>query len=99
MSQDAKTVAADTRTILLYQSRSKSTGVAYLLWLLFGGFGIHRFYIGSNGVGMLLLGCTVAGFFFLFPLFFTGLIMIYDLFAVPSLVRTYNENLLTELGV
>jgi TM2 domain-containing membrane protein YozV len=32
-----------------------------LLAILLGAFGIHKFYYGANGAGMLMLLCTVLG--------------------------------------
>lgn len=34
---------------------TKSTGVAYLLWLFFGGIGAHKFYLGRPGVAVLYI--------------------------------------------
>ncbi|MDR0908638.1 MAG: TM2 domain-containing protein [Spirochaetaceae bacterium] len=58
----------------------KSTGISYLLWLFGGVFGLHRFYLGKIGTGLIYL-CTggLAGFGWL-----------YDLFAMPRLVREAN---------
>lgn len=33
----------------------KSKGVAYLLWFFFGLLGIHKFYIGKVGMGVVYL--------------------------------------------
>jgi len=56
-----------------------STGVSYALWCawLFGAAGIHRFYLGKFGTGIL--------WFLTFGLLGVG--QIYDLFAMKSLVR------------
>jgi TM2 domain-containing membrane protein YozV len=58
----------------------KSKGVAYLLWFFFGLLGVHKFYLGKVGIGIL--------YFFTFGLFFIGWFI--DLFALGNQVDTYN---------
>lgn len=60
----------------------KSTGIAYLLWLLcFAGLcGIHRIYSGR----------VITGLIWLFTLGLLGIGQIIDLFLVPSMIRTAN---------
>ena len=81
----------------LYQSESKSSGIAYLLWLFLGGVGGHHFYIGYPITGLFYLALFVLGwltvwfgigllFFFILTL---GLI--WDLFRIPSYVRNVNK--------
>lgn len=62
----------------VYES-GHSTGISYGLWCawLFGAAGIHRFYLGKVGTGIL--------WFLTFGLL--GIGQIYDLFAMKSLVR------------
>ena len=53
----------------------KSKGVAYLLWFIgcFGWFGLHRFYLGKIGTGIIwLLTGGLFGFGSLFDLFTLG---------------------------
>ncbi len=60
----------------------KSSGMAYLLWCacLFGGCGIHRFYLGKYGTGIL--------YFFTFGFF--GIGQLIDLFRIPGMVEREN---------
>lgn len=60
----------------------KSTGIAYLLWIVggLGIFGFHRFYIGKIGTGLIWL-CT-AGVF--------GVGALIDLFTLGGQVENYN---------
>jgi len=73
--------------------------VAYLLLLLLGGFGVHRFYLRSTGVGTLMLVSTLLGFLLRLPLVVTATIFVYDLFTIPSQVRRHNDGLMAETGV
>lgn len=56
-----------------------SLQTAYILWLpsFFGAAGLHRFYLGKTGTGVL--------YFFTGGLFMIG--TIYDFFSMPRLVR------------
>lgn len=38
---------------------TKSTVVAYLLWLFFGGVGAHKFYLRRPGLGFLYIGLLI----------------------------------------
>jgi len=91
--------SSDARAVMMFQSRSRSVGVAYLLLLLLGGLGVHRFYLGSREIGILMLVCTILGLALRFPLVITAIIFIYDLFTIPSRVRQYNDELMAEIGV
>lgn len=58
----------------------RSTLVAYLLWFLLGILGVHRFYLGRIGTGLiwLLTGGLV------------GVGWLVDLFLIPRMVRQAN---------
>ena len=60
----------------------KSKGVAYLLWLIsiFGWLGIHRFYLGKIGTGILWI--FTGGLF--------GIGSLIDLFTLGGKVEQYN---------
>ena len=58
----------------------KSTTTAYLLWLFFGGLGIHQFYLGKTGRGISML--------LTFGWLTLGLWV--DLFTLPRQVRRVN---------
>ena len=62
----------------------KSKGTAYILWVvgLFGILGLHRFYIGKIGTGILWL--FTGGLF--------GIGSLIDLFTLGSKVDQYNTN-------
>lgn len=60
--------------------KQKSTGVAYLLWFFFGFLGVHQFYLGKVGRGLL----------YIFTFGVLGIGLLIDLFTLPSQVRKVN---------
>ncbi|MFB9862298.1 TM2 domain-containing protein [Rufibacter immobilis] len=60
--------------------RKKSTGFAYLLWVIFG---LHYAYVNRWGL-QFLFWITAGGL---------GIWWFIDLFRIPSVVRRYNEAL------
>jgi TM2 domain-containing membrane protein YozV len=72
-----------------YQRQDVNIGVAYLLWGLcvFGICGIHRFYLGRIGTGLLYL--------FTFGLFGFGQVI--DLFLIPDMAQQRNRYLWEKL--
>ncbi|WP_228373221.1 TM2 domain-containing protein [Demequina silvatica] len=58
----------------------KDTAITYILWFFLGVFGVHHFYMGKIGRGILWL--LTGG------LFLIGWIV--DLFTIPSQVRNVN---------
>lgn len=84
----------------------KEIWVAYLLWFLLGGLGIHRFYVKRGTSGLIMLGLYVGGF----VVALTGVMqssqssmilgammvcavitwLLIDLFTIPSMVESCN---------
>jgi TM2 domain-containing membrane protein YozV len=97
-------IGSDTQTLMLFEANKKSAGVAYLLWLFFGGIGAHRFYAGKIKTGAVILLLTVLGIATAFigvGLIFivvVGLWVLIDAFLIPGWIRNYNTNLITKLG-
>ena len=58
----------------------KDVGVTYLLWLLLGVLGAHKFYLGKPGWGVV----------YLLTLGIVGIGLLVDLFTIPAQVRRYN---------
>ena len=65
----------------------KNKLVAGLLALFVGTFGIHKFYLGYNRAGLIMLACTLLGWILLFvPTMIVGVIAFIE--AVIYLTRT-----------
>ncbi|HOO96645.1 MAG TPA: TM2 domain-containing protein [Caldisericia bacterium] len=71
-----------------YESAKKNELVNFLLCFFLGVFGIHRFYLGSAGMGVLYL--LTGGLF--------GLGALYDLFTFRAAVYNYNKDLAMKLA-
>ena len=69
---------------LFRQSQLRSTGAAYLLWLLGGIFGLHKFYLGQPVTGIVYL--------FTLGVFLIGVLL--DLFTLPRQVKDKNARIL-----
>lgn len=71
---------------IVFEQNEKSKGVAYILWLLFGWLGVHRFYAGRTGSGLaqLLLSLSVVG------LGVTIIWWLIDAFLVPDMINSHN---------
>ncbi|NWK84736.1 TM2 domain-containing protein [Staphylococcus sp. GSSP0090] len=71
-------------------NRSKSIGIAYVLWFFLGSFGGHRFYFGKTGsaIGLLALTLLISWWTFGIPTFIW---IIIDAFIIPSWVRRNEE--------
>jgi len=65
--------------------KEKETWVAYLLWFFLGFLGVHKFYLGKMGWGILYI--------FTGGLFVIGWLI--DIFTIPSQVRRTNEEIRT----
>ncbi|MGW2611680.1 TM2 domain-containing protein [Streptomyces mirabilis] len=65
------------------QRAAKSVAVAYLWWFFVGLFGMHHFYLGRTGRGLLHL-CTVG---------ICGLGWLADAFTLPHQVRSANARI------
>ena len=68
------------------EAKSKKGVIAYVLLVIFGGIGAHRFYFGKvgSGVGMLILTLTTVWFTAGIP---TLIWMIVDAFLIPGWIE------------
>jgi len=91
---DERAVLASARAQMMYDANKKSQGVAYLLCLFFGGFGAHRFYLGSTGTGAAQLALWILGWVTFFVTWIPlGIWIIVDLFLIPGIARDHNMKL------
>jgi TM2 domain-containing membrane protein YozV len=94
-------MALDTAQLQLIEQRVANDGpsaaVSYVLWFLLGLLGVHRFYLGrvGSGVVMLVLSITVFG------VFITGIWWIVDAFLIPGMMnekrQALRQKLMTEM--
>ncbi|MDQ3081431.1 MAG: TM2 domain-containing protein [Gemmatimonadota bacterium] len=93
----------DTHRMMVYDANKKSMLVAYLLWLLLGLCGAHRFYMGKWFTGLLMLGMSLFSFVMMFILvgYFTivvpALWALVDLLLIPGWVNRHNSRLISGL--
>jgi len=66
---------------------NRSTFVAYILWLLFGGLGFHRFYLGYGGSGFVQLLLFALGFVTVYTFAVLALWLFIDMFLIPGMAR------------
>ncbi len=101
-------MALTTEQQMLVEQRlgneKKSVGVAYVLWLLVGGFGAHRFYLGKTGsaiaiLAMWLIGwLTVAILIGIIPLSIVGIWLLVDAFLIPGMVEQDQKTKRTQIS-
>jgi TM2 domain-containing membrane protein YozV len=84
----------DLRARLEFEARRKSVGAGYILWLLLGFLGAHRFYLGKTGSGIvqLLMCLSIIG---IIPLAFWW---IADAFMIPGMARDENLKAIKQLA-
>ncbi|WP_049642807.1 TM2 domain-containing protein [Candidatus Rhodobacter oscarellae] len=95
-------MALSTQQQMLVEQRvgndSKSILVAYLLAIFFGGFGIHRFYLGRSGSAAAMLIMFVLGWVTfaivvgIILLIAVGIWVIVDLFLIPGMVESQKND-------
>jgi TM2 domain-containing membrane protein YozV len=78
------------RAHMIYDANKKSVGASYVLCLLLGGLGAHRFYLGHplTAAAQLVLG--ILGFFVGVTWLPLWAWLLVDLFLIPGMVRTRN---------
>lgn len=101
-------MALSTQEQMLVEQRvtneAKSTGLAYLLLIFFGGLGIHRFYLGKTGTGVAMLIMTILGFLTVaiaigvVLLAIVGIWLLVDLFLIPGMVQQHKDSVRQRLS-
>jgi TM2 domain-containing membrane protein YozV len=87
---------ADIQASMGLERRKKSSGSAFALWLVLGGLGGHRFYLGRTGSAMGMIALTLLGWstisagigFVLLGI--VGVRLILDLLLIPAMVNEHN---------
>lgn len=83
--------------------KGKNMLLAYILLIFLGTLGIHRFYLGKTGSAitqlvLTLVGWATAVFVIGFvPLFIVGAWVLVDLFLVPGIVNSANDEVEREV--
>ena len=80
MTSAAAPVAAQTPIPPITPTGFKDVGVAYILLVIFGFLGVHKFYLGRVGFGIL----------YIFTGGILGIGLIVDLFTLSNQVRRAN---------
>lgn len=68
-------------------NRKKSTAIAYLIWIFFGGVGGHRYYLGKYGTAILMT-FTLGGL---------GVWTLIDLFLISPMLKKKNSEIESEI--
>lgn len=90
---DEKAVLASARAQMIYDANKKSTGAAYVLCLLLGGLGAHRFYLGRSGTAVVQLILWLLGWVTVVTFIPLGIWIIVDLFLIPGMVTAKNMSI------
>jgi TM2 domain-containing membrane protein YozV len=76
--------------VMQYNSVKKNPTIAVILALFLGGLGIHKFYLGQNGLGILyLLFCWTS---------IPAIIALIEAFVISGQVGKYNEKKAREIA-
>jgi TM2 domain-containing membrane protein YozV len=96
--------SSDVARLMQYDAAKKSAVIAYLLWFFLGGFGVHRFYLGRIGSGIvmaiiaILSWITVVVAIGFLGLAVIGIWWLVDALLIPGIVTQANQELATRLG-
>lgn len=91
--------SADARARMRFDAGRRSLVIAYLLWFFLGYFGVHRFYLGRVGSGIVMLLISLVSIplaWILIGYLGFGLIFLWwllDALLIPGMVTRYNARL------
>lgn len=83
--------------MLLYTPRKKSVGIGVATALLIGGLGVHQFYLGKTGLGIVYLLLGTVGWLLILPPFIVGLMCIVDACSMGKTVNYLNQEAASQL--
>ena len=98
------TPASDAARLMQYDAAKKSALIAYVLWFFLGGLGVHRFYLGRTGSGVVMAIISVLSWITVYiGIGFIGLAVIgiwwlLDAFLIPGITTSTNQDLATRLA-
>ena len=98
------TPASDAARLMQYDAAKKSALIAYVLWFFLGGLGVHRFYLGRTGSGVVMAIISVLSWITVYiGIGFIGLAVIgiwwlVDAFLIPGITTRVNQELATRLA-
>ena len=87
-------MSKDIKLAVDIQSQTRHVGTAYILVLLTGLLGGHRFYLGQKGTAIAQLILTMS----FFGMVVSSIWVVVDLFLIPDLVDDYNYDLVERLS-
>ncbi|UNC91126.1 TM2 domain-containing protein [Candidatus Contubernalis alkaliaceticus] len=81
----------------------RSVGMGYILLILLGSFGVHKFYLGKWGFGIIYAILNILGWLTL-PIgvgliffFVLGIFLIWDLFTLGNQIKKREEKIKAEI--
>ncbi len=83
----------NTSKLIRYEANKRTFAAAFLLCLLFGFLGLHRFYLEKNSSGLTML--TFSVFIIGIPVSFLWAFI--DLFFISLMVQEYNNELVAQI--
>jgi TM2 domain-containing membrane protein YozV len=85
------TYEQSVRFRFLYQKLRKKKRIAYLLWLIGGIFGLHRFYLRDYSLGFIILAFTILTFGI------GGIIGFIDVINIKRLTDEVNKDIILQI--
>ena len=95
--EDLPTKRARKYFLQQYSLRKRNPGAVVAFALLFGGLGIHRFYLRQAGIGAAYLLAGTVGWLIIIPPIVIGILSIIDACNSSSLVNVCNHKVADEI--
>lgn len=101
---DPRQPSQDAVAMMRYDAAKRSALIAYLLWFFLGSFGVHRFYLGRVGSGLVMLAIFCLSWVMTLLLIgylglaFIALWWVVDAFLIPGMTAAYNLRVIERIG-